>query len=74
MRHILAFLIRRKDSRKAMPDKPQPIIFDFRERRVYESGDRSMMRDLGRALREIRAIQKRIVLTVGGTPPPDTQK
>lgn len=58
------------------PGQPQPIIFDFRTRRVYQesNNDSGMMRDLKRALGEVRAIQKKIVMTVGGTPPPNAEK
>jgi hypothetical protein len=58
------------------PGQPQPIIFDFRTRRVYQESeaDQGMMSELKRALAEVRAIQKRIVMTVGGTPPPKTEK
>jgi hypothetical protein len=61
-------------SPRVMPD---PIVFDFTEKKVYRvprsSGDASdLLRDLMRAVIAMKdkLARRRVRLTVGGTPPP----
>ena len=73
MGHILGIRFRLRSFRRSSPIMADPIIFDFTRKKVYRSnGSGEMARDLLRVVHEIVSIRKRIRLTVGDTPAPDS--